>query len=409
MSAESAVKARLTEACASLEVPGVVSVANAGETFRYAEAFGVSSLKQGETQDALKLDSTFYLASATKLLTAISALQCVERGQLNLDEDVTHWLPELGDLEILTGFDDKGKSILVKAVNKITLRHLLTHTSGLAYEFLNPLLQQWRQLTGIPLPSKKLPVVEFFNVPLLFEPGSSYVYSTGYDFAGVMVARANSMTLNAYMEKHIFQPLGLRNLTLDLDSQPDMLARQVDLSMRTGGTHPVFRTAIDSSAPLTYIPRMNLGDSLEDASGGGGGSGSLLDYSKILKSLAADDGKLLASEMLDELFRPQLKDAALAKFKEFLSIKEMNNIMAGMGVGVDANHALGGAIVLEDIPGGRRKGTMTWTGLPNIYWWVDRVAGISGVFGTQILPFGDEKCIELFREFENFVYAAGKR
>ncbi|TVY48459.1 Acyltransferase LovD [Lachnellula cervina] len=388
MSAKSAIKARLTKACTSLEVPGLVAVANVGvssilnvklETFRYAEAFGVSSLKQGKTHDALKLDSTFYLASATKLLTAISALQCVERGQLNLDEDVTHWLPELKDLEILTGFDDKGKPML-----------------------------QWRQITGIPLPAKKLPVVEYFNVPLLFEPGSSYMYSTGYDFAGVMVARANSTTLNAYMEKHIFQPLGLWNLTLNPDSKPDVLAGQVDLSMRTGGTHPVFGTAIDSSAPLTYSPLMNLGDSLEDASGGAGGSGSLLDYSKILKSLAADDGKLLASEMLDELFRPQLKDSALTKFKEFLSIKEMNNIMAGMGVGVDANHALGGAVVLEDIPGGRRKGTMTWAGLPNVYWWVDRVAGISGVFGTQIVPTGDEKCIELFRVFEDFVYAVRK-
>ncbi|TVY33130.1 Acyltransferase [Lachnellula subtilissima] len=272
----------------------------------------------------------------------------------------------------------------------------------------NPLLQQWRQSTGIQLPAKKLPVVEFFHVPLLFEPGSSYIYSTGYDFVGVMVARANSMTLNAYMEKYVFQPLDIRNLTLDLDFSPDVLARQVDLSMRTGDIHPVFGTAIDSSASLTYVPLMNMGDSLEDASGGGGGSGSLLDYSKILKSLAVDDGKLLASEMLDELFRPQLKDAALAKFKEVLSIKEMNNIMAGMGVGVDANHSLGGAIVLEDVPGRRRKGTMTWAGLPNVYWWVDRVAGISGVFGTQILPTGDEKCIELFRAFEDFVYAAAK-
>jgi hypothetical protein len=127
-----------------------------------------------------------------------------------------------------------------------------------------------------------------------------------------------------------------------------------------------------------------------------------------LKSLATDDGKLLRSETVDELFRPQLKDAALAKFKELLSIKEMNNIMAGIGVGIDANHALGGAVILEDVPGRRRRGTLTWAGLPNVYWWVDRSAGVSGVFGTQIHPTGDEKIIELFREFETFVYAADK-
>lgn len=180
------------------------------------------------------------------------------------------------------------------------------------------------------------------------------------------------------------------------------------MSMRTGDVNPYFGTAIDSSAPLTFTPPLNLGDGLEDESGGAGAFASLLDYSKILKSLAADDGALLGHETVEELFRPQLEGAALENLKELLAIKEMNNIMAGIGVGVDTNHALGGAVVMEDVPGRRRKGTMTWAGLPNVYWWVDRVAGISGVFGTQVLPTGDEMVIGLFREFEAFVYAAAR-
>jgi D-alanyl-D-alanine carboxypeptidase len=168
MSAESAIKARLSEVCDPLEVPGVVAVANAEgsvvqilqyspfllkfqpESFEFAEAFGVNSLKQGEAHNALKLDSTFFLASATKLLTAVSVLQCVEQGQLNLYEDVTHWLPELKDPVILTGFDDEGKPILVKAVEKITLRYVIVsyvETELLFHLFLKlPFKQRIREL-----------------------------------------------------------------------------------------------------------------------------------------------------------------------------------------------------------------------------------------------------------------------
>jgi len=223
-----------------------------------------------------------------------------------------------------------------------------------------------------------------------------------------MVARANSTTLTTYMEKNIFQPLGIENITFNLQFKPQMLPRHVDMSMRTGDVNAQFGTAIDSSAPLVFTPPFDLAKSLEDESGGAGAFASLVDYSKILKSLSADDEKLLGPDTVEELFRPQLGGGPLEKFQELLTFKEMNNIMAGIGVGVNANHSFGGAVIMEDIPGRRRMGTMTWAGMPNLYWWIDRAAGISGVFGTQILPTGDEKAIELFREFENFVYAVVK-
>jgi CubicO group peptidase (beta-lactamase class C family) len=80
-------------------------------------------LKEGQTPEPLKLDSTFHLVSATKLITSIAALQCVERGQFSLDGDVTQLLPELKDPDVLTGFDDAGKAVLGKARKIITLRY----------------------------------------------------------------------------------------------------------------------------------------------------------------------------------------------------------------------------------------------------------------------------------------------
>jgi len=141
MASKSAIEARLSEACASLEIPGVVAIANtkgkftriystdpfkvtiSTDGFDFAEAFGINSLKEGRARQPLELNSTFYLASATKLITAIAALQCVERGQFTLDEDATRLLPEFKDLNVLTGFDDTGKPVLVKATKTITLRY----------------------------------------------------------------------------------------------------------------------------------------------------------------------------------------------------------------------------------------------------------------------------------------------
>lgn len=93
-------------------------------------------------------DTTFWVASCTKLLTTISALQCVEAGQLDLDEDVSTILPEWKQPEILNGFDDAGEPQLSKATKPITLRQLLTHSSGMGYDFLSPSLRRWREWRG---------------------------------------------------------------------------------------------------------------------------------------------------------------------------------------------------------------------------------------------------------------------
>jgi CubicO group peptidase (beta-lactamase class C family) len=96
--------------------------------FYYANAFGVRSLKDGDPATLLSLDSTFFYASSTKLLTSIAALQCVEKGQFTLDEDITRLIPEFRDMMILKGFDEEsGEPIFVKSVKTITLRSVFSH------------------------------------------------------------------------------------------------------------------------------------------------------------------------------------------------------------------------------------------------------------------------------------------
>jgi hypothetical protein len=108
---------------------------------------------------------------------------------------------------------------------------------------------------------------------------------------------------------------------------------------------------------------------MTDDSGGAGGYGSVVDYQKILHSITAGDGKLLGPEMQEELFRPQLSESARTSFMQIKTLKEVVDIQtSGVPMGTQTDHALGGAVILEDLEGRRRKGTLCWGGLPNLYW-----------------------------------------
>jgi len=113
----------------------------------HVEAKGATSIEP-EKASPMTLDTTFWIASCTKLLTTIAALQCVEKGLWSLDADVSDILPEWRTSEILTGFDESGEPQLSKATNTITLRQLLTHSSGMGYDFLSPELAKWRRCRG---------------------------------------------------------------------------------------------------------------------------------------------------------------------------------------------------------------------------------------------------------------------
>ncbi|KAH7346744.1 beta-lactamase/transpeptidase-like protein [Rhexocercosporidium sp. MPI-PUGE-AT-0058] len=405
------IEERFKTAIAEKDIPAIIVAASDSKgRLKYVNAFGPRSLKEGAQAEPLAPDATLWLASCTKLMTAIAAVQCVERGLFTLDEDVTRLLPELNEIEILKGFKDgTEKPILVKATKKITLRHLLTHSSGIAYDIFDPMLTRWRASRGEKASLGAGSLIHRCTVPLLFEPGESYAYSTGLDWAGMMIERANGMSLGKYMQKYIWDLLGIKNMTFHLEERPDMLRRRASTSERMGGIDPKFGTPADPSSKI-----QNCADGCSiwwpdegvlDDSGGAGAFGSIVDYQKILHSITAGDGKLLSKKMNDELFRPQLGDGSQKRLMALCTFKEINDIDgATLPIGTQLNYALGGALCMEDMEGRRRKGTMYWAGLPNLYWFADRETGISGIYGSQVLPPGDPKSSEMFKQFEMAMY-----
>ena len=172
----------LHAAVAAGQVPGVVAMATNREGTIYEGAFGERLLGSGQ---AMTTDTVGWMASMTKAITSVAAVQCVERGQLNLDTPALEVLPAIGEAQVLIGFDDKGHPQTRPPKRPITLRHLLTHSAGFSYEIWNTDMQKVQAALGIPS------VTECKNkaltLPLLFDPGERWEYGINIDWAGKMV------------------------------------------------------------------------------------------------------------------------------------------------------------------------------------------------------------------------------
>ena len=193
-------------------------------------------------------DTVFRIASMTKAVTGVAAMQCVERGRLSLDQPAGEIMPELAEPQVLEGFDADGKPRLRPARRKITLRMLLTHTAGFVYPVWNANFNRYCETTGFPtIMSGKLAAL---NAPLAFEPGERWEYGINIDWAGRMVEAVSGQDLDAYMRENIFAPLGMRD-TGFVPTQ-EQLARSVQAHARKpdGSLEPIAADAVQQVGVL---------------------------------------------------------------------------------------------------------------------------------------------------------------
>lgn len=215
----------------------------------------------------------------------------------------------------------------------------------------------------------------------------------GTDFAGLMVERVSGLTLEDYIQKHVTAPLGIQSICFHPKSSDEKMSRLADVSIRK-----------EASGPVEWTPEKIWPLDITEDSGGSGSYATVVEFHKILCSLTANDGLLLTSSMVDELYRPDMTPAVRQGVMKVLTNETANNIYGGLPKGTDATYAMGGMVVLEDLPDRRPRGTMHWGHLLNCFFWTDRTNGVTGIFGSQVFPAGDIKCLALFAEFEREVY-----
>ena len=364
------------------QVPGVIALAADDHGVIYAGPFGKRAV---DSTVPMSLDTVVWIASMTKAVTSVGAMQLVERGLIALDEP----LPELAAVQVLTGFDQSGIPQLRPPRRPITLRLLLTHTAGFTYGTWNADMVRYEQHTGMPaIGACQLGAL---TAPLMFDPGERWEYGIGIDWVGQVVERVSGQRLEEYFREHIFGPLGMGDTSFVL--REDQRRRRAAMHQRL------------PDGSLEVVPH-EMPQQPEFFMGGGGLYSTGPDYLRFLRMLLGDgqlDGaRVLAASTVAEMNQNQIGDLTAGVLK---SVNPGSSNDAEFFPGMPKKWGLGYMITTLDTPTGRAAGSLAWAGLANTYYWLDPVKRVAGVLMTQVLPFADPTVLGLLDRFERAVYA----
>jgi len=373
----------LEAAVAAGTVPGVVSVAATRDGVVDESAAGTLSV---DSDAAAGPDTMFRIASMTKAVTTVAALQLVEQGRLELDQPVAAVVPAFAELQVLDGFDGDEPRMRAPA-SQATIRQLMCHSAGLGYRFLNEDLTRYQELAGLPdlFSGEK----GMLDMPLASDPGTCWEYGTNVDWLGQAIEAVTGQTLDAVLSEHVLGPLGMSDTTFA--PSDEQRARLMAVHMRT----PDGLVVID----------LDLPPEPEFWPGGHGLYATAGDYLRFLRALLGrgelDGTRILAPETVELMFTPQLGDLAVPEVIRTVDPTLTNDIES---LPVPQSWGLGLQLVLDDLPGMRRAGTGNWAGIFNSYYWIDPASGVTGAIFTQVLPFFDARIVEFVGAFEQEVY-----
>jgi len=376
----------LRQKSADKEIPGVVAMAANGNEVIYQGAYGKRDLSK---DDAMTADSVFWIASMTKAITAAGAMQLVEQGKLSLDAPIGKVLPDLAAPQVFEGFDSNGEPNLRPAKCEITLRHLMTHTAGFAYDLWNGDMVRYLEKTGLPgITSCKN---DALKTPLMTDPGTRWEYGINIDFVGKAIEAVSGKRLDSYLRDHLLTPLGMTDTSFRIGEAQ----RQRLVAMHA-------RAEDGSLAPTPF----ELDQDPEFHMGGGGLYGTAGDYIKFTQMIL-NKGRANGTEVL----KPETVAMMGQNHIGQLNMTRMTSAVAGATNDVDLypdmdkKWGLSFLINTARTPEGRSPGSLAWAGLANTYFWIDPSRDVAGVILMQVLPFIDLKCVEAFAGLESGVYA----
>ena len=305
----------LTDDINNNKIPGAVVLVGNEKGIVYQKAFGV---KNPLTNEKYAIDDIFRIASMTKAITSVAVLKLWEDGKINLDDPIEKYIPEFKDAEILETFNEKDSSYTSKpSTKKITIRQLLTHTSGIGYDFIdgNPSIkaifhkkkQSFMKNGVMCFCDENVTIGEAIrnlaDVPLHHEPGEKFTYSMGLDVLGYMIEIVSGKKLDVFYREEIFDPLDMNDTYFYLpDSKKERLV-------------PV-QTKKDDNWVIFEDDRFNENYPVEGKrkffAGGCGLSSTVEDYYKFL-SVFLNNGKykgksFIGKQTNDLLFQNQLPD-----------------------------------------------------------------------------------------------------
>ena len=366
----------LKEATDRGDVPGVVVAVVDKDGALYNEAFGLSSTLRSTP---MTKDTIFNMASMTKAVTSVAIMMLVDQGKLNLDDDVAKYLPKYKDPVVISKFNDADATYETRPAKRpITIRHLLTHTSGIGYGFSSPMLTKIMQRT------KQTEL----DLPLLFDPGESWAYGASTRVLGNVIEAISGQKIDAFLESAVLRPLGMYDTSYLVPAAK--YPRVVAVNAR--GTDGKF---VERPMPAT-LPVNVAGD--------GGLYGTASDYGLFLRMLL-NRGKLGDKRILSEKSAKTMLENHTGKVvvqpQESANLTLSKNFPAGAG---KDRWGLGFQLAAEKLPNRRSPGSGTWAGIFNTHFFIDPSREIGVVVMMQTLPFYDEASMKVYAGVEEAVY-----
>ena len=371
--------ATLQQAVGETLIPGLVAMVTDDTAILYSGAFGQQDVA---ARIPMQLDTIFRIASMTKPVTSVAVMMLVEQGDVALDDPIARYIPALGGKQVIDEFNPEDGSYSTRpAATAITIRHLLTHTSGLGYGFAS------KTLAAMTKGSQEASAQDY---PLLHDPGALWTYGESTRVLGQLVTTISGQPLDSFMRQRIFVPLGMNDTSYRVP--PEQMHRVATVHRLVDGE------LVETPNPASIDPDRSDGD--------GGLNSTAGDYIKFIQmllrgGLAPDGRRLLSAETVrsmgqnhtgDVLVR--LQDAAMPAVARQFPLGAGRDSF-GLGFQVTGPH---------EEPGVRAPGSMSWAGIFNTEFWVDPASGIGAVLLMQYLPFYDADAIGTLVDFEQRIY-----
>src|SRR5687767_3132544 len=366
----------LADATARGDVPGAVVAVVGKDGLLYHEVFGKSSTLRNTP---MAKDTIFNIASMTKAVTSVAIMMLVDEGKLKLDDEVAKYLPKYRNPLVISKFNDADGSYETRPAKRpITIRHLLTHTSGIGYGFASPTLTKIMQRT----------MQSEMDVPLLFEPGESWAYGASTRVLGNVVEVISGQKIDAFLESRILQPLGMLDTSYLVP--PAKHPRVVAVNAR--GADGKFA---ERPMPAT-LPAQVAGD--------GGLYGTASDYGLFLRMLL-NRGKLGDRRILSEKSAKAMFENHTGRVVVQPQVSAIPALSRNFPLGAGKDRwGLGFQLAAEKAPNRRAPGSGTWAGIYNTHFFIDPDTEIGVIVMMQTLPFYDETSMKVYAGVEEAVY-----
>jgi CubicO group peptidase (beta-lactamase class C family) len=357
-------------------VPGMVALVLDRRGVIYHEAFGKQDVGRNIP---MARDTIFRIASMTKPVTSMGVMMLVEEGRLKLDDDAATWIPSLRKRQVLVSVNEAAGTYETRPVQRpITIRQLLTHTSGIGYAWSDP---------GLALVQKRDNPAED-ALPLVHEPGERWTYGSSTRVLGDIIESLSGQRIDRFLQARVFRPLAMHDTFFEVPT--DKYARVVTTHQKADGK------LTEQPLPAQIPVSLRADGGLLSTAG---------DYARFMQMLLTE-GELDGVRILSERTVGLVGENHMGR----VLVRQQPSATPGLsrpfplGAGADTWGLGFQRAARPKTPNARSEGSLSWAGIYNTEFWIDPKKGIGAILMMQMLPFYDEDAIQILQGFESLVY-----